>query len=458
MDCREVKEHIIEYLDGEADEKLADAVAEHLKSCDACRAHCDELKAVGTVLRAWTPPDPVADFVERTLAAKKTYTPARARILRLPSLKKLALAAGVVLVAGIAVWVSTGRKPGRFQIRLLNEVAYLKQIGSMIESLQSVDGLSDVANIANIGTAQGLTDNKLDSAAARSNLAVCGIIASARTPRDARLFYQFISGRQVAAAGFPSFLSAALAEEIPVGSPFSRAAVAEYGYDLETAAGVYRKLLNKPDTDSTARTRLAFIHLATGEPEKAAELIDVSMDNFDAAGKGFVRLLEKAVKRVFEARKMEAYSERKTRLLLSAGAYKDAADELKPFCKGEDDKAFLRGWALARAGRPIQAIGLLDALIDNADPESPERMLALFETALIREKLGRYKEAARFFALAAKAGKAAGDAFFTSAAEIQGVYSLVGIDDPSGIDRAKKTAQSVTDKSARELAAKLIEK
>jgi len=389
------------------------------------------------------------------LAAKKTYAPQRPKLLRPGAFKKLALAAGILCVAGLAVWKGVSGGTGGFRIRLLNEVAYLKQIDSMVERLEAVDGLCDVANIANMGTAQGLAGNELDSDAARSNVAVCGMAAAARTPDDARLFIRFISGRRMTAARMPSLVAAAWAEDAPVGNPFARAAVAEYCYDLETAAEFYAKLLNRPGADSTARVRLAFIRLACGEPGKAAELIGVSKDNFDAADKSFVALLEKAVKMVFEARKMEAYSDRRTALLLGAGDYKDAADELKPFWKGEDDKAFLRGWALARAGRPVQAIEVLDALIDRADPGSPERMLALFETALIREKLGRYKEAVRYFTLAADAAESAGDDFFAAAAEIQRVYSLLGLGDPDGIERAKRAAQTITDENARKLAREL---
>jgi len=459
MDCQEAQKHLQDYLDGEAEQDLAGEMELHIESCSSCQAKHEELKAVGNILKAWSPPTPAKDFISRTLEAKKTYVaPRRSRILSFPSWRKLAVAATILLAAGLALWVSISGPNESFQIRILSEVAYLKRMDSLINRLNSIDGLADVTHITNMGTAQSLAGGKLDSSRARTNVAFNGMMAASRNTRDAKLFYKFLVSKRYASTGFPPLMGAAWAQQMPTSRTLSHAAVAEYDFSLDKAAEIYRMNLNKPDIDSMARIRLAFIYLAQGAPEKALDLISMSKSGLAKAERELAQDIERAADMAVRARKMTAYSDEKIGALLTAGDYADAAEELKPLWKQEDDKAFLRGWALCRAGKPEQAIQVLDNLVDRTSENSRVRLLALYETALIREKLGYHKEAGRFFRLAVKAAKQAGDDFFTSAAEIQLVYSLLGSNTPERTKTAIATAEAIVNENARNLALELAGK
>jgi len=459
MNCGKVQRNINAYLDGELDEAASKSITDHVGECAECQAKLEELQAVQQVMKAWSPPGAPHDFVERTVdAASKPYVPSRrAAILRPAAWKKLALAASIVLAIGIGIWFLNTRTGSSFQIRLV-EVAYMKEVGALIESTNSLDGLSDVANISHRGTGAGLARAGVASRAARTNVAIGSTMATLRSPDDARLFHKFLTEGLGAQARLPALIPSAWAAELPgEDGPLVEAAKLEYAGQTAAARKIYEDLLGRPGADGAARLRLGFIMLAQGEVEKLEALVNtttpLAREADYSALQAFLPTFRQAAAMIRLARKEPAYSAERTKLLLSAGAFKPAADDLAKFWREDAEKGFLYGWCLARSGNPELAMEVLDAVIDAYPLDNPARILALFETAALRERLGFYREAARYFALAAKTSRGAGDEFFAMMADLQGVYTRIGEGDMA---KAKRAADRIRDEAARKLATELL--
>ncbi len=75
MNCRDVKEELSAYLDGEA--RDGRAVAHHLEQCPACAQRHRELRALSLALRALPTPDPHPDFAARVLDHVREASPIR---------------------------------------------------------------------------------------------------------------------------------------------------------------------------------------------------------------------------------------------------------------------------------------------------------------------------------------------------------------------------------------------
>lgn len=107
MNCDKIKETILQQIEGE--EVPEQALVEHLKKCPPCKHYHEEQETIQEMLPAWSAPAPSNDFTEKTLAALRNQPPAAddATVtprIRRPILWPFAIAAGVLLAVGAAVF------------------------------------------------------------------------------------------------------------------------------------------------------------------------------------------------------------------------------------------------------------------------------------------------------------------------------------------------------------------
>jgi predicted anti-sigma-YlaC factor YlaD len=79
MDCQEAKTGLSPYLDGELPRDDAAGIASHLTGCDECRRWLEELRLVGTLIRAQvaTRDTPEVDLLATVMAAIAHLPPTR---------------------------------------------------------------------------------------------------------------------------------------------------------------------------------------------------------------------------------------------------------------------------------------------------------------------------------------------------------------------------------------------
>lgn len=113
MECRGVREGMVDRLYGELPGELEGEVEAHLDGCEACRGEWDRLRAVAAVLDGWTAPPPPAGLTERVLA-RLARARAEAAERRLPVVRmERAIAAMLMgaIAAGISFFLVSGAIP-----------------------------------------------------------------------------------------------------------------------------------------------------------------------------------------------------------------------------------------------------------------------------------------------------------------------------------------------------------
>lgn len=76
--CKSYRKHLSAYLDGAMPPKKQAALADHLKSCDACRKELSALEGLGPFLERLEIAPPPADMAFRIMAAARRRQAARA--------------------------------------------------------------------------------------------------------------------------------------------------------------------------------------------------------------------------------------------------------------------------------------------------------------------------------------------------------------------------------------------
>ena len=77
MDCQDSKTRLSPYLDGELPHDDATAIAAHLAQCEGCRLLLEELRLVGTALRAQLAKRRVSSFDVRGKVRTALQLPAK---------------------------------------------------------------------------------------------------------------------------------------------------------------------------------------------------------------------------------------------------------------------------------------------------------------------------------------------------------------------------------------------
>ena len=455
MDCAEIRRTLSACLDGELERGQSKAVLDHLRSCPECTTARDSLKNVNLVLKSWKSPEGLVGFTDETLkAAREPYKPRFKKRRRRMALKLLPLW-GILLAC--ALWaVLPTRSNVDFGARL-GEIDLVKNVCNLGLSVQNEDDLVDLADAVNVQTASRISRLELSESPARAHVALCGLLTSARTAQDARLFCLFLSDRKPAGKRSSAPAGAAKdAESSPAQTdPLIEAARMEYDGHIEAARVLYEGLIASARTPKV-RVRLVRTYLALGMDEQAAQMLESAQEAPpDAALPGEIRLeVKRALTQIAFARTEPAYGLRRIQAFLGAGDYREAAEDLDHFWPGETDRGFLFGWVLARAGRVEQAIDVLDSMIDKAPAGDPLRPVALFETAVQRQRIGLYREAVRFFGLAERAAREVQDELFAAVCGIETVYALQAEGAP---DEARQAARKIRNPAAREVALRLVE-
>jgi len=107
MDCRDAKENLSAYLDGELEPAVEKALGTHLEGCEDCRAELESLRSTAALVKSLPRIKAPAILKERVLAAAK---PRRASY-RFPNALALLTAAALVLVAVVAVFMLSTPEP-----------------------------------------------------------------------------------------------------------------------------------------------------------------------------------------------------------------------------------------------------------------------------------------------------------------------------------------------------------
>ena len=68
MNCQKIKKLLNPYIDQALEQKTAQQVEEHLKSCSACRQEYQRLKKIVTSLNSFSPQTAPADFTQNIMA------------------------------------------------------------------------------------------------------------------------------------------------------------------------------------------------------------------------------------------------------------------------------------------------------------------------------------------------------------------------------------------------------
>jgi anti-sigma factor RsiW len=86
MRCQKAIPRLNAYVDGELPERHRRLVEAHLKSCDACRRRCDEIRSLEIMLQGSLPVAPLpGGLAARIMAESRRRQPTRATTSRFPS-------------------------------------------------------------------------------------------------------------------------------------------------------------------------------------------------------------------------------------------------------------------------------------------------------------------------------------------------------------------------------------
>ncbi len=82
MLCTEIKEHLLDYLDGELPATLQQEVEQHLRACLDCRSELESFRTTALLLQLRAVPEPPAEYWEQTWDKIRVRTQARVLPLR----------------------------------------------------------------------------------------------------------------------------------------------------------------------------------------------------------------------------------------------------------------------------------------------------------------------------------------------------------------------------------------
>lgn len=109
MQCREIRQNLSAYMDGQLEPAWLEAVSAHVGECRECRMELQELEETTAIVQSLPELSPPADFKDRLHrkiaagAGDETGGTRASRFLSAKAVRVAAIAAAVVLVAGTAV-------------------------------------------------------------------------------------------------------------------------------------------------------------------------------------------------------------------------------------------------------------------------------------------------------------------------------------------------------------------
>ena len=147
MNCEQVSNSLVSYLDGRASAEERSTVEAHLQSCAACRERADEFRRLWDVMAKVPAIEPSFGFDTRLRQRIAAEGRPRLWSLLVPSPR---LAAAVVVLVGLSVFVSV--KPnspvavGNSQANSEEQFRMIKDLGVLenYDVLSNFDALSDL--------------------------------------------------------------------------------------------------------------------------------------------------------------------------------------------------------------------------------------------------------------------------------------------------------------------------
>lgn len=112
MNCQQLNERLIEFLDGRLETRQRAEVEAHLAACAACRQRAAEFRSLSLVLEEWQPTEPSAAFDAR-LAERIESAAASSWRWWLAWMRPayVAVLALLLVAAGIVIWMQQGSAP-----------------------------------------------------------------------------------------------------------------------------------------------------------------------------------------------------------------------------------------------------------------------------------------------------------------------------------------------------------
>ena len=142
MNCQEVRELLLDSMDGELPASIQQEVAQHLRSCSACREELESYRKTSLLLQLRAVPEPAPDYWDRTWEKIRSRSRARVlplskasvfdRALALPAIrpgwrKMMAVAALVVFIVASALFLTKSGESQRVTRNLRLETEYRAQ-------------------------------------------------------------------------------------------------------------------------------------------------------------------------------------------------------------------------------------------------------------------------------------------------------------------------------------------
>jgi hypothetical protein len=125
MNCFEIEEHLLDYVDNELSGSMQQVVAEHLQTCLSCRKEVDNYRKAAMLLQLRAVPEPPAAYWNETwekirdgftarvlpMTEKKLESPSRWLWLQRVNWRPLIAVAAMFLIIITAVWWSWESRP-----------------------------------------------------------------------------------------------------------------------------------------------------------------------------------------------------------------------------------------------------------------------------------------------------------------------------------------------------------
>lgn len=146
MDCRDIREKLSAYMDGELEGALMKAVADHVEACEACRDEVRRMEAAWDLLDGVTVPEPSRALKDRILqnAAGPSRTGAGASLWSAFRRWPMTLAAAAAVLFGVLFGSLLGQAYETSpQTESAPQTAYAPQEESL-ETAVSANGGGDV--------------------------------------------------------------------------------------------------------------------------------------------------------------------------------------------------------------------------------------------------------------------------------------------------------------------------
>lgn len=149
MNCEEVRERIVEFLDRALPDESQAAVDEHLLSCGRCRQEVAELGAAWEMLDAFPAVSPSGDFVQRTMTSFRSIRRGERKAIALRR-AVLAVAAGLVLALSVFFFgIDQDSEPGSGpavaeeevieNLDLMEDLEFLEEFGEDLDMVMEYE-------------------------------------------------------------------------------------------------------------------------------------------------------------------------------------------------------------------------------------------------------------------------------------------------------------------------------